>query len=724
MDIDFDKSDPDYDRKMREVPEMILAKREELGLLMLERSATKGYHVVFERREEIDQEKNLQWASDLLGVQFDKGAKDLTRVFFASSAAPDDLLFLSDELFINEVAYGWEEGSATASQNPGQSNRARGVSFSATSSRNPGPMPPPTDEEKAALPDNYNGILYSDIIAMWWKFYNNGQEPVKQDRDSKTFELACALRHICDYNRAQLDKVIPCYDGFPEVEKLKCIDSALSYRRGQIPVKLRNVLGALRTEKSVTQPEVVEVVDEIYQRDWLFYYTALPKCAMPMGIKESIEGSGRELTLPIIFSVCTVIGFLATGVTLEVHDTARGLNLISFVVGESATGKDKISQLMKYWKSGTMEQDKIYKTKEKKYRKEKQQVAQTKQQPEEPEYPVRNIPLDTTPAQFMKRADRLNGLHGHSWLSEAELIVDKWGREVKYFSVLVRNCYDEESVEREAASVDAAHADIERFRWNVALSGTPDSLYRLFSNVTNGTLSRVAICDMPDNTFEPLGKKQARMTDTQIEAIGMVANLLTLMKGNIALQKLEDTGRQWLEKIRLEAIMNDDKVLARTRFRSCVTAQRMMCCIMLCAVCGKLVRTYGYGEACKMLTQDPTLWIDLIKEFQTPRMLSAFDVIANALVDNTLYYFRSRIEAAYQGDNYKAAVTTRVRVNKNDSIFARLAPKFTLDDCLNVSCSQKPGSTRNSVRVMLNRWKTQGLIEAGNDGSYHKIAQV
>lgn len=75
MDIDFDPSSPDYEERMRSVPELVMGRKEELGLLMLERSANKGYHVVFRRREGMTQEENLRWASELLGVEYDKGAR-------------------------------------------------------------------------------------------------------------------------------------------------------------------------------------------------------------------------------------------------------------------------------------------------------------------------------------------------------------------------------------------------------------------------------------------------------------------------------------------------------------------------------------------------------------------------------------------------------------------------------------------------------------------------
>ena len=107
MDVDLHRDDfateEDYQKALAEIPEKVLANKDELGLLMLERSATKGYHLVFKRKAELSQEDNLRWASDLLGVEFDKGAKDITRVFFTTTASEDDLLFLDDELFINKA---------------------------------------------------------------------------------------------------------------------------------------------------------------------------------------------------------------------------------------------------------------------------------------------------------------------------------------------------------------------------------------------------------------------------------------------------------------------------------------------------------------------------------------------------------------------------------------------------------------------------------------------
>ena len=55
------------------------------------------------------------------------------------------------------------------------------------------------------------------------------------------------------------------------------------------------------------------------------------------------------------------------------------------------------------------------------------------------------------------------------------------------------------------------------------------------------------------------------LTARQSERIGQIAHLLPLMQGEVTLPKLEAKGREWLERIRLETIKNDDKTKAKQR---------------------------------------------------------------------------------------------------------------------------------------------------------------
>ena len=104
-------------------------------------------------------------------------------------------------------------------------------------------------------------------------------------------------------------------------------------------------------------------------------------------------------------------------------------------------------------------------------------------------------------------------------------------------------------------------------------------------------------------------------------------------------------------------------------------------------------------------------------------MMQLFDIVADYLLDNDLYYFRERIEAAYEGKNYHGNVTSvRNRKGKNDSIFERLSPEFTFEQALQQSIAVKgTAATRNSVHQMLKNWKNQGLITQTNDGRYCKV---
>ena len=140
MDVDFDPSAPDYEKMMEKAPEMVLSKKDELGLLMLERSARKGYHLVFRRHfmdglaeEKIleNQEINLKWASELLGVKFDEAAKDITRVFFSTTASEEDLLFLDDALF-EQTAPNVENLAASRSSTNGSSTNGSSTNGSST----------------------------------------------------------------------------------------------------------------------------------------------------------------------------------------------------------------------------------------------------------------------------------------------------------------------------------------------------------------------------------------------------------------------------------------------------------------------------------------------------------------------------------------------------------------------------------------------------------------
>ena len=740
MDIDHLSDD-----EVNAIAATAIDKKEELGLLMLERSARGGgLHVVFRRHPEMDQEANLRWASDLLGVEYDAGAKDITRVFFATTS--EDLLYLHEDLFDNGEcgAFTGQETAFTDSETTFASQEATSTdletslagqeaSFAGpktttqptTSSpeegetweEQEGKQAEKTSEGASSL--NYDGVPYDRIIKKWWAFYNQGKTPSKSNRNTLTFELAVNLRHICGFDRSVLDRVIPCYDGFAEAEKLSCIDSALGERKTQMPRRLKEVVEAVRQDMIVEGREV-DSIDEAMEQDDLFYYNELPQ--MPLGVRESINAVGPHLAMPAIFAITPAIGMLATGVRVDIHGKWSQLNLISYIAGDFASGKGSIDPIVAAWLAEVKMVDKGYLQAEEEWRARKRAAKNKKEQPEDPKYPVRWLTLNTTVANLADRLANTCGKHAFSFTPEADTVSQKWRTAMSDFSVMLRQAYDGTPYDREAKSAEAVNVHIDKLLWNVVMCGTPDALYRVVTNYTDGFQSRLALARTPDNTFSPLSESLYRLTEDQETKIQQVAHLLPLMSGDVRLPLLEKRGRQWLEQIRLESIKNDDKTLARQRFRTCPTAMRMMTCLMLCRVAERLINSYGMQGAETRLKGDPTLWQKLILRQQTPQMLAAFDVLADYMIDNAMYFFKERIEMAFRSAAYAPKAKLRSRKTKNDTIFEQLGEHFNTEDAYCTTVSTRGFDVaRARVISMLCRWERQGLVERIDKGVYRKL---
>ena len=740
MDIDHLSDD-----EVNAIAATAIDKKEELGLLMLERSARGGgLHVVFRRHPEMDQEANLRWASDLLGVEYDAGAKDITRVFFATTS--EDLLYLHEDLFDNGEcgAFTGQEATFTdsettfANQEATSTDQETSLAGQEASSAGPKTTTQPTtgspeegedweeQEDKQAEktsegagPLNYDGVPYDRIIKKWWAFYNQGKTPSKSNRNTLTFELAVNLRHICGFDRSVLDRVIPCYDGFAEAEKLSCIDSALGERKTQMPRRLKEVVEAVRQDMIVEGREV-DSIDEAMEQDDLFYYNELPQ--MPLGVRESINAVGPHLAMPAIFAITPAIGMLATGVRVDIHGKWSQLNLISYIAGDFASGKGSLDPIVAAWLAEVKMVDKGYLEAEEEWRARKRAAKNKKEQPEDPKYPVRWLTLNTTVANLADRLANTQGKHAFSFTPEADTVSQKWRTAMSDFSVMLRQAYDGTPYDREAKSAEAVNVHIDKLLWNVVMCGTPDALYRVVTNYTDGFQSRLALARTPDNTFSPLSESLYRLTEDQETKIQQVAHLLPLMSGDVRLPLLEKRGRQWLEQIRLESIKNDDKTLARQRFRTCPTAMRMMTCLMLCRVAERLINSYGMQGAETRLKGDPTLWQKLILRQQTPQMLAAFDVLADYMIDNAMYFFKERIEMAFRSAAYAPKAKLRSRKTKNDTIFEQLGEHFNTEDAYCTTVSTRGFDVaRARVISMLCRWERQGLVERIDKGVYRKL---
>ena len=239
--------------------------------MMLERSASGGWHLVCRRERGKTILENQVRVASILKIEMDTSAHDLQRVVFSTSGSEEDLPYLDDALFeeplsVEESAAEYQALSERERNGeedlPADAKRANkhyrpwedlthGDWNSSVDIPDVTVVPVPSvRSEPQTYPSEYHGIPFTDILKRYWEVNNKGFEPTEGDRDTLTFQLASDLRHICGKNADWLDQVIPCYDNFPIEEKRQKIKNALSSKFESMPQRLKVVLDSLEREKS------------------------------------------------------------------------------------------------------------------------------------------------------------------------------------------------------------------------------------------------------------------------------------------------------------------------------------------------------------------------------------------------------------------------------------------------------------------------------------------
>ena len=501
MDVDLDPSDPDYDRKMAEIPARVLAKQEELGLLMLERSARKGYHLVFRRRftEGLseghileNQVMNLRWASELLGVKFDSGAKDITRVFFSTTADQSDLLFLSDELFDNTPCPATAAVSAAGSaptlpavsaKQPVSGELSVQDEHSASAERQVS-AGRSVAAEPAVNDLKYMGIPFRAIIQRYFDLFNEGRLPQEGDRNVKTFELAMLLRPICDYAQAKLEAVIPRYDGFPEEEWRRTIESALKEPRKGMPYRLRQVLNALRQESKIAATGgTIETPPLMPEK--LPHLLDLLSSKVPAMYKPAVcEG------------VFPALGTHLHGVKFCYWDNVEHeATFMHVLIASMSIGKGSIKKPIDYILADIKQRDKPNRLREAEWKRQNP-AGKTKAKDPRPSDICIQILIDNlTDAVFNQRvvdAHENGGRFIYTRVDEVEQLRKVTSRgTIDEVSILIRKAFDNAEHGQERVGADSV-TGIAPLRWNFNASTTIPNAHRFFQKAVNdGTLSRL-----------------------------------------------------------------------------------------------------------------------------------------------------------------------------------------------------------------------------------------
>ena len=491
--MDIDHISPE---KMEEMKQRILSKVEELGLQMLEKSARSlGYHLVFKRRPELSQEDNLRWASQLLEVEYDKQAKDITRVFFTTTASDEDLLYLDDALFVNEACD--SQDAVTVLQCYSSNDDTSQPSAIS-------PQPSVAYDEKA----EYNGVLYTDIVEKYWEMFNDGKTPSDGDRNVLTFELAVTLRSICDYSLEKMLTVIPHYwknpDGTCTHEDLaewrRTIESALKEPKKGMPYRVRQVLKALKATSGVKACGGTMTTPP-----------PMPKKLPPL--LRLLTKNVPWFYKPIVASaVFPALGAHLHGVKFRYWDNVEHeATFMNVLIGRQSIGKGTIKEPINYIMADIKERDEPNRKREAEW-KQKNPPGKQKKDPRPADICIQRLIDNLTDAVFNQRivdANNNGERYVYTIVDEIEALKKVTSKSsVDEVGLLIRKAFDNSEHGQERVGADSV-SGIAPLRWNFNASTTPPNARRFFHKMVNdGTVSRLDIAaiikDKDDKDTEPI----------------------------------------------------------------------------------------------------------------------------------------------------------------------------------------------------------------------------
>lgn len=667
MDIDFDPEDPDYEKKMAEVPQRVMEKKDEIKPKMLERSPGKGYHLVCMRtildgisegRILENQEMNLKRVSEILQIPFDMGARDVTRVFFATTASEEDLVFLDEGLFEAEKAEG------QAAKLPGTAAAPQGAAVAT-----------PQGAAVAVSDLSYQGIPYSAIINKYWDMFYDGKEPCMGDRNVRTFEICMLLRSICDYSQEILEAVIPRYDGFPVDEWRRTIDSALKEPRKGMPYKLKQVLDALRQEKKLqlmangkttggTMTNIngqLSVMPERPKRMPKFlnlvsskvdpYYKAMVEESIWPGVCAHLHG---------------VKFWYIDGVDCEA-------NISSPLIGKQSSGKGLVNKPIEYVLADITERDKENVQREEQWRERNKGKGASKDRQNRPkDIVIQRLDQDLTPAalaQSLIDGERNGKKRIITKVDEIEFLSDIGDGDKRKVSLLVRYAFDSGSWGQRRVGLDSVNGSYTvRWVWNASSTSSRAKAFINRDWVANGSLSRLNV----NTIIKPEGnqniKKVEAYDDKYAEELKVYIDRLNAASGDIRCKQADALAYKLLEEHNEIADLCESEGYRVFSYRAV---------------------KIGWLKACLLYIMNDYKWDKSIAEYVAYSVRR--DLWAKFL------YFGDEIEAEFAEEKNVSRSTPK-------NMLTMLPDEFTFEDYLNVRQSLgKQGDGRGTIRIWVHR---------------------
>ena len=455
----------------------IIGMAKEIGLLMLERSATKGYHIVFRRHNELTQEENLKWLAEQIGVPYDAAAKDITRIFYTPA---DKLLFLDDEVF--EIT---ENPSSDGEKGGPREGWESNVSEERIENKNKERRESPAED----YPTDYEGIAYSVLVEALAE--QLGGAPVHGSRNNFIFSMACHLRYVCNDDAEWIGKVLPTYG--EEASKVhRTIQSAISRAQSRTMPEIMQRALSVAQSRTIVQCSN-ENVNTIYARATP---PAMPEKLPPM--IELLTSKVEPMYKPAVaMAIWPALGAHIYGCRARYIDNCESDlgGFMSICLAPQSIGKGSINMPIDMIMEDIKERDQYNREQEQEWKQQCKAAKASEKKPARPtDLVIQYIMSNMTNAALVQRlidANNAGGRFLYTRLDEIELLDQIRQSGGATASEIIRIGFNQALYGAERVGTDSV-SGTPPLRFNFNASSTVANGQRYFKGgLLNGTLSRL-----------------------------------------------------------------------------------------------------------------------------------------------------------------------------------------------------------------------------------------
>ena len=698
----------------------ILSKKEEIGLLMLERSPSGGWHLVCRRERGKTILENQVRVATILQIEMDTNAKDLQRVVYSTSGSEEDLPYLDDAIFeepmtVEESAAEYQVLKDREKQRleeiPPEAKKANKhyKPWENTMKTTVGNQTSTIDSPDS-YPSSFEGVPYKDIIAEWWRMH--GGEPSEGERNTSVHQLAVHLRTICDNKADWLLQILPNY-GMDAREMKSIVDSATKDVAKGKTREIRAVLKALGVENKTAQLKEDNIARWLWE--WGEQIEALSK-DYPL-LKDICKGLKKNQYPAAMFVAGGLLMTLMTRCTYRFYhrpEELRRLNNSTLIIGDPASGKSFATRLFKLIASPIVAADKIGKDAINAYREQMRTKGANKEKPKKPKVVVRIHPARTSNAQFIQdmvnAIEEVDGepmqLHMLTFDTELDntLSLQKGGAYIDKQSLQLKAFHNEEDGQA-YSNVDSIFQEFYVI-WNFIYTGTPLALKRMVNeqNFGSGLATRLTCIPLPATNFEMMDRESH--ADFESDArLKEWAEKLDRMKGELTVQKIVDELYDWTARRMMDAKDNES------------LADEML--LKRCAYHGlNFSAPFIVMRHWDKMRQDGQYWCG---EFETDEVdWRLAELITNIQFACQRHYFGAMAEAYFDNKMKDASVNVQRRQRTYEA-FERLPEQFSVEDVMRCFQLNSEGSARVRTKRLIEDHLAEKVGEIKEGKNYKSV---